>query len=197
MVDFSMERAHDMCVCVCVCVCVYIYIYIYMRSEKTDDSSDKGEHQERIQGRGALDARDDVIGRNRVTRCRRIVNSGTGEGKALFPQGSWAAGAGGTCGREVLSLSLEICRSLRRDFMAILEGLFRQNSREVGKGYEALPICDDIMRCAGGAHRCLNLLFLVPEAVQLRWSYVCIYNHFKDAFNFSGFRKSHESCISQ
>ena len=79
MVDFSIERAHDMC--------------IYMRRGKTDDSSYKGERQERIQGRGALEARHEGIARNRVTRCKRIVNSGTGGGKGIVPLGklsSWS-----------------------------------------------------------------------------------------------------------
>jgi hypothetical protein len=55
-------RACYMCVCAralaCVCVCVC------MRTGKTDDSSDKGEHKERIQGRGALDTTHNVIARN-------------------------------------------------------------------------------------------------------------------------------------
>lgn len=88
-----------------------------MGTGKTDDSSDKGEYQERIQGRGVLDAMHDVIARSRVTRCKRIVNSGTGGGKGIVPLGKmsswrrrsvWVA-----C--EVLCLAGEICRTVRHN----------------------------------------------------------------------------------
>jgi len=100
---------------ICVCVCVCVYIYIYMGTGKTDDSSDKGLHQERIQGRGVLDDTHDVIARSRVTRCKRIVNSGTG-GKGIVPLGklsSWRRSVGIAC--EALCLSGEICRTVRHN----------------------------------------------------------------------------------
>lgn len=101
---FSIERAHDMCV------------YVYMGTGKTDDSSDKGEHQERIEGRGVLDATHDVIARSGVTRCKRIVNSGTGGGKGIVPLGklsSWRRSVWVAC--EALRLSGEICRTVRHN----------------------------------------------------------------------------------
>lgn len=103
---FSIEGAHDMCIC------------IYMGTGETDDSSDKGEHQERIQGRGVLDATHDVIARSRVTRCKRIVNSGTGVGKGIVPLGklsSWRRRSSVWVACEVLCLSGEICRTLRHN----------------------------------------------------------------------------------
>jgi len=91
-----------------------------MGTGKTDDSSDKEEHQERIQGRRVLDATHDVIAKSRVTRCKRIVNSGRGGGKDIVPLGKlsswrrrrrrsvWVA-----C--EVLCLPGEICRTVRHN----------------------------------------------------------------------------------
>jgi hypothetical protein len=92
-------------------------VRVYMGTGKTDDSSDKGEHQERIQGRRVLDAMHDVIARSRVTRCKKIVNSGTDGGKDIVPLGKlsswrrrsvWVA-----C--EVLCLPGEICRTVRHN----------------------------------------------------------------------------------
>lgn len=56
-----------------------------MGTGKTDDSSDKGEHQERIQGRGVLDATHDVIQGAECHDARELLIQKQAEGKALFP----------------------------------------------------------------------------------------------------------------